>query len=235
MLVTATIKRAFQQIDEPTLTDQASQIADNQMVFAQRFGNMFVRGISSGGFFIGYMRIDTGSAELSNSISAELSGSYGLFSAEAEVKFREVQRKYRSELTIDMYHEGGPTNLQINSFEDPLELLRNLNLFLDSFETRPNQVAVPYSVTLAPLTIANGPLPPNEVDLQHAQDVLIFCARRRSVLTDQLNTFQYIVDNPTRFDISNGADLVKIRHAAETVQSVLISVQNLPGFWGKQR
>jgi hypothetical protein len=106
-------------------------------------------------------------------------------------------------------------------FEDPLELLRNVNLFLASFNDRPDQVAVPYSVTLAPLVIAEGPLPPNEADLQHAQDVLIFCAKRRSTLTDQLNTFQYIVDNPARFDFSNGASLPEISRASETVQSDL--------------
>jgi hypothetical protein len=221
LLVTATIKKAFEQIDEPTLNGPAAELADNPGKFAERFGNMFVRGVTSGGLFVGYLRIDTGSAELSNSISAELSGSYGLFSAEAEVNFKKVQREYRSELSIDMYHEGGPPDLHINTFEDPIELLRNVNLFLSSFAERPNEVSVPYTVTFAPLAIANGPLPPNEIDLQNAQDVLIFCAKRRSVLTDQLNTFQYIADNPARFDFSNGADLAKIRHSVETVQSDL--------------
>src|SRR5262249_795438 len=94
-------------------------------------------------------------------------------------------------------------------------------LFLRGFQDQPDQVARPYSVTLAPLTIANGPTPPNAAELQHAQDVLIFCAKRRSTLIDQLNTYQYIVDKPQRFDFFNGAKLEEIRHAAETVQSDL--------------
>lgn len=218
MLITATIKRAFEQIDEPALTPPASAVAANPTVFAERYGNMFVRGVTSGGLFVGYMRIDTGSTEISNKVSFELSGSYGLFSAEAKAKFEEIQKTYHSDLTVDMYHEGGPVDLHVNKVEDPLELLRCVNEFLGSFATQPGKVAVAYSVTFAPLTIANGPLPPNEIDLQHAQDVLIFCAKRRSVLTDQLNTYQYITDFPERFDPSNGADFIEIGHAAENAQ-----------------
>jgi hypothetical protein len=223
MLVYATVQRAFQQIDEVTLTPAASDVVGQPAVFAERYGNVFVRGINSGGLFVGYYRIDTGSAEISDQISLELEGSYGLFSGDAETKFKTVQRKYRSEVAIDIYREGGPTNLLINSLEDPLELLRNVKLFLSSFQDRPDQVAIPYSVTLSPLTIANGPTPPNEVDLQHAQDVLIFCAKRRSTLVDQLNTLQYIVDKPHRFELSdpNRASLQEISRAAQGAQSDL--------------
>ncbi|MCP2279592.1 hypothetical protein SAMN04244553_6516 [Nocardia amikacinitolerans] len=226
MLITASVKLGFEQIDAPALTPTAASHADNPSLFGERYGNMFVRGISRGGLFAGYLRIDTGSSELSQSISAELSGSYGLFSAEAKSKFAAVQRKYRSELTIDMYHEGGPVDLHIAEVENPMELLRNVNEFLKSFAERPNEVAVPYSVTLAPLSIADGPNPPNQVDIEHAQDVIIFCAQRRSKLIDQLNTFQYIVDNPSRFDFSNGADIGQIRAAVENVQSDMALIRS---------
>ena len=74
---------------------------------------MFVRGISRGGLFVGLLRIDTHSESDSESISSELQGSYGLFSADAEANFKKVQHNYRSEIFVQMYHEGGPTDLKI--------------------------------------------------------------------------------------------------------------------------
>jgi hypothetical protein len=48
-----------------------------------------------------------------------------------------------------------------------------------------------------------------------------FCATRRSVLLDQLNLLQLIVDRPSRYDFSNGADLKEIATAAANTESDL--------------
>jgi len=221
MTVTATIKLKVLSIDAPFLTSEAAKIVDNPSIFAQRFGNVFVRSMERGGIFIGVLRIDTSNSEESESVSAELKGSYGLFSAEAKTKFSEVEKKFSSDVFVQMYHEGGPANLKIKDPTNPLELLTNANLFLDSFATNPDSSAVPYLVTLAPITIATGPLPPNEEDLSHAQDVMRFCAQRRSTLLDQLNLLQLIVDSPSRYDFSNGSSLKEIAAAAANTQSDL--------------
>jgi len=218
MTVTATIKLKVLSIDAPALTDEASRVVDRPDIFAQRFGNVFVRTIERGGIFIGVLRIDTSSSEESESIDAELKGSYGLFSADAKLRFSEIEKKFRSSVFVQMYHEGGPPDLAIRDPTNPLELLTNADLFLSSFATRPEDVAVPYLAILAPVTIATGPFPPNEVDLAHAQDVMRFCATRRSVLLDQLNLLQLFVDRPSRFDFSNGASLAEIRIAADNTQ-----------------
>ena len=220
MLVTAYVEMGFKQIDQPDLHPDAQEIQGNAALFAQRYGNMFVRGISGGGFFVAYLRIDTGSAELSQQIAGEVGGSYGLFSAEAQTKFDELTTNYRSETETKAYVEGGPIS-GIQNLGDPAELLEKMNLFLASFENQPELVTKPYSVTLAPIIIANGPPPPNEVDLQHASDVLTHCGRRRSVLIDKLNTYQYIVDNLSRFDFSNGANFNEISNAAQNAQEDL--------------
>ncbi len=221
MTVTATVKLKVLSIDAPVLTPEAAQLVDNPPVFAQRFGNVFVRSMERGGIFIGVLRIDTSSSEESESISAELKGSYGLFSAEAKTKFSEVEKKFSSDVFVQMYHEGGPINLGIKDPTNPLELLTNVDLFLNSFVVNPDASAVPYLVTLAPITIATGPLPPNEEDLSHAQDVMRFCAQRRSTLIDQLNLLQLIVDSPSRYDFSNGSSLKEIAAAAVNTQSDL--------------
>jgi hypothetical protein len=221
MSITVTVKLKSLSIDAPSLTTEASKVVDRPDIFAQRFGNVFVQSIDRGGLFVGVLRVDTANSEESETINSELKGTYGLFSASAQEKFAQIEKDFRSDVFVQMYHEGGPVELGINDPTNPLELLRNANLFLSSFRTNPDDVAVPYFVTLAPVTIATGPLPPNEADLGHAQDVMRFCATRRSTLLDQLNLLQLIVDRPARYDFSNGASLKEIAIAAAATETDL--------------
>lgn len=221
MSITAAVELAFLSIDDPALSDDAARLVKRPVDFRTRYGEMFVRGITRGGLFIGVLRVDTGSAEESKQISSELQGSYGLFSGGAEMKFREALSKFKTEVFVRMYHEGGPTDLTLTDPQDPIQLLNNANRFIQSFKDTPDEVARPYSVKLAPITIARGPDPPNFADIQHAQDVIVFCAKRRSALLDQLNLLEYIADNPARFDFTQGASEDDVRKAAQDVQSDL--------------
>ncbi|MEW9516107.1 hypothetical protein [Streptomyces tubercidicus] len=221
MALVARVGLEFLSIDEPTLTPDAEKLVDNQPQFAQRFGNMFVRGVTRGGLFLGVLRIETSGSDEAQDISAALQGTYGLFSAEAEANMSKVQRDHQSEISYLMYHEGGPTDLQVGDPNDPLQLLRNANLFLDSFQSRPEEVSVAYDATLAPITIARGPLPPNAADIEHAQDVIQFCARRRSALLDQLNLLQHITDQPSRYVFSDEGQNAAIIAAASATASDL--------------
>jgi hypothetical protein len=182
---------------------------------------MFVRGIGRGGLFVGTIRMETASAEESQDIAAELKGSYGLFSAEVKAKFSEIQSKHSASTFIDMYHEGGPIDLHITDLTNPLELLDNANRFLDSFNTEPDKFAVPYLVTLAPIAIARGPLPPNAAELEHAQDVIVACSKARSRVLDKINLLEYILDNAGRFEFTAGADRSAVQTALDDFQGDL--------------
>ena len=208
MLVTAQVELAFESVDDPVMTADADNLLDRPDIFSTRYGNAFVRGVQRGGLFVGTMRVDTNSSEQSTSISNDLAGSYGLFSAEAKVKFSEVQRKYNCSVYVDMYHEGGPVDLKIHDITNPADLLDNANLFLESFRTQPEEaVAKPYFVTLAPIAIARSvKLPPNVADVEHAQDVLVACTKARSRILDKLNLLEYLLGNPTKFSFQPGAD-----------------------------
>jgi hypothetical protein len=89
-------------------------MVDNPGVFAQRYGNMFVRGLDRGGLFLGVFRLDVHSEKDQQDISAKLEGSYGLFSASVATRVNEVRSHYRCDALVSMYHEGGPVDLQIN-------------------------------------------------------------------------------------------------------------------------
>lgn len=221
MLVSARVDLAFLSIDEPILTETAAKYVEQPTAFKDKFGNMFVRGIGRGGLFVGTIRMETSSAEESQDIAAELEGSYGLFSASVKAKFSETQSKHKASTYINMYHEGGPVDLKINDLTNPLELLDNANRFIDSFHTEPDKHAVPYFVTLAPIAIADGPLPPNAAELDHAQDVLVACAKARSRLLDKSNLVDFILDNQSRFDFTNSADAQALRSAQEGFEADL--------------
>lgn len=213
MVVTIRVDLSFLSIDDPELNQHAQTLVGQPEQFKATYGNMFVRGIGRGGLFVGTLRMETASAEESQQIAAELQGSYGLFKAKLEANFSETQNKYNASTFIDMYHEGGPIDLHIADLTDPLELLKNANLFLESFKTEPDQVAVPYFVTLAPIAIAKGPLPPNAAELEHAQDVLVACAKARSRLLDKANLLEHILDNASRYEFTAEADEATVQKA----------------------
>jgi hypothetical protein len=221
MLVTAQVELDFLSIDDVALNPSAANLIDRPEDFKMKYGNVFVRGIGRGGLFVGTLRIDTTSSQESEDIAGELQGSYGLFSASAKMKFEEIQKKHRTSIFINMYHEGGPIDLAIRDFTDPLELLANANRFLESFRNEPDKVARPYYATLAPITIAEGPLPLNAADLEHAQDVLVACAKARSRLLDKINLLEYILDNAGKFDFPPETSAVEINRCMETFQSDL--------------
>lgn len=200
LTVTARVTLEHLSIRAPRLTVAAGQQVDNAEVFAQRYGNMFVRGLDRGGLFIGVFRLDVHREEDRTAISADLEGSYGLFSAEVSVKFEQVRSRYRCDALVSMYHEGGPIDLQLTDPTKPDQLLANANRWVSSFRENPDRNAVPYSVTLAPMAIAEGPLPPNEVQLRHAQDVLMLCARERASILDRINLLQFVVGHADAYD-----------------------------------
>ena len=200
MAITAQVQLENLSIDDPRLTPSAVELAGRPDVFSGRFGNMFVRGIVRGGLFVAVLRFDTRSSEESEKISAKLSGSYGAFSAEASTNISEVQKEYRSDLFISVYHEGGPIDLTMGEVTDPREMYVMLQAWLKSFQDDPVKNSVPYTVTLAPVAIANGPTPPNAAEIQHAQDVLVMCAKERSRLLDGYNLMSYMLQNPACYE-----------------------------------
>jgi hypothetical protein len=227
MTVTIRVQLEFLSIDSPHLTDEAAKASANPQVFEARYGNMFVRGIGRGGLFVGVLRVDTGSTEESMKISAELSGSYGLFDMEAKSKFSELQKTYKNEVFIRQYQEGGPKNLTITDPSDPYRLIENAKAFLESFNVDKEAVAavaVPFFVTLAPTTIAEGPIPPDSAEIQKAQDVLVACARKRSALLDDLNLLEYVAENHNKFTFTDTVPLPVIQEAITKHQDDLMLI-----------
>jgi hypothetical protein len=93
--------------------------------------------------------------------------------------------------------------------------------WLKSFVDDPKHMSVPYSATLAPIAIANGPLPPNAADAEFASDVLVRCAKERSECLDDLNLMDVIIQAPTAYTFTAPVSIATIRDAASGYQEDL--------------
>ncbi|MER8580641.1 hypothetical protein NKG95_18325 [Mesorhizobium sp. M1423] len=213
LLISAKVTLPFHGIDEPKLSGSAAAISSNPELFQSRYGNMFVNGVGRGGMFLAVLQMDTASSEEAQAVSMELSGSYGLFSADAKMKMESMQRHFHEDVRTTVYHEGGPINLIMGDVTDPSQMYGLLQQWLNAFQTDPNANAVPYFVTLAPISIADGPIPPNAAQVRQAQDVLVECAKERSSRLDQMNLMDFITLNPGKFTFTAPTTLEMVQEA----------------------
>jgi len=220
LLITATEQFGFEQIDEPKLGPEAGPlVADgNSALFAERYGDSFVRGIEKGGQFFGVLRIDTRSDESRQQVNTELEGSYGAFSADLSVNLSVVARKHEAGIDALAYWEGGRVTVEIRSPED---LIAAADQWRDSVQGLPR----PYRVTLAPYVIASGPPPPNAAELEHQRDVLMRCAKLRSQTIDALNLLDYMCDreHSAEFESGSGVDLAGLQRGVARDLDVIAS------------
>src|SRR5712691_8649590 len=102
VLLYCTKQFGFMQIKNPSLGPEAGQLVSDGKVdlFDERFGDCFVRGISTGGQFYGLVRIDAQSKESRQNIENSLAGSYGPFSADVQVKLSEAMKSTRSSAEV---------------------------------------------------------------------------------------------------------------------------------------
>jgi hypothetical protein len=71
---------------------------------------------------------------------------------------------------------------------------------------------------------AEGPLPSNSAKIRKTQDVLIYCARKRSALLDDLNPLKYIFEFLSKFALTRPTTLETVREAPLGFQGALASL-----------
>ena len=220
MTVTCTAQCPDLSIAECVLTDPAAALIDNQEVFEERYGNMFARACKRGGLFVGVLRIETFDDVEANKIEAELHGTYGLFSADASAKFSKITSDHSANMYFKVYKEGGPA-IQAHDPSNPVELLNLANAWLKAIWDDPKTFSQVYQWTFSPMTIVEGPLPANAAQIQHAQDVLMFCATERATMLDQLNELNWWARHVDRYDWSDADSVDKVAAAAIATQKDL--------------
>lgn len=227
LAVTMNIELPYEQIDSPVLVVEAANLVDQPELFAERYGNMFVRGIVPGGLLVASIKIEGQTEDDSKEIAAELKGGFGGFGAAAQSKFSEKVSKHTDSVSILVYAEGGPIDL-VKTFEknllDPSLLVTAMVAWANAFQGDPAGNARPYRANLTPMVVAQAPLPPDPAAIQHAQDVLIECARRRSAVWDELSLLHLILDNKNRYDASASVSFEECQRAVDGLQADLTTV-----------
>lgn len=195
VVISATKAFAFKQMDAPALTQAAANLVEtNPARFSEQFGEYFVRGIRTGGRFFGVVRIDTKSAQSKTDVDIALSGSYGAtVDADVKVKISNALSTANARAEVFILNEGGNIRTFPTS-QDPLMMISQLYTAMDEWNASVQDLAMPYGVTLAPYSLALGPLPPNIAELEHQRDVLMRCAKLRSLTLDKLNLVDYVLD-----------------------------------------
>jgi hypothetical protein len=221
LAIRAVIQLGHDSIDDPQLTKEASDLVQNSEAFRARFGDMFVRGIDRGGIFFALLNLSTREKETSESISNIISGAYAAFSGDAQTKLEEMHQNFHSELNITLFHAGGPIGLVPDKIDNPVEMYSIFKQWLKSFVDDPDHMSVPFNATLAPTIIANGPLPLNAAQAEHAQDVLGVCLQQRAAAFDGLNLMNAIIHSPERYKFTAPITMADIRAAAAGYQKDL--------------
>ena len=225
LTITASVHLADLSIADVVLTTAAAQHVDRQDIFDARYGNMFARACQRGGLFVGLMSIETFADTEATKIESELRGSYGMFSADAKVNFSKVTSDHNASVYCTLYTEGGPA-LQLHDPNDPKELLELANTWMQAMSDNPDKYSTPYQWTLSPISIAEGPMPLNQADIEHVQDVLMFCAEERTSLLDQLNTLNWWSRHQDKYDWTGSSTPEQVIEGARATQIDLETVKH---------
>ncbi|QIS12235.1 hypothetical protein [Nocardia arthritidis] len=207
LIVAVQVTEAFQSVLSPGIKPEAAALLANGDTdrFREEFGDLFVRGILSGGQFFGVVEVATRDQTDAKKIAAGLSASYAAFSASGtfDKTFTDTVSSHRTKVTC--FVEGGQ-NLELPTGVDTMT--KRAVGFPKELEGH----AVPYLALLDDYGVLPLPKGPNFADLQHQQDVLTECARLRNLHQQWLNDLDYIDGNPGEFIDPDPAALDQLRN-----------------------
>lgn len=196
LIAKVSVLQAFSMINAPGIDPfAASLIANGNMTrFQEEFGDMFVRGLQTGGLFFGVIEIITKDETDKQSIQVKVSASYAAFGANGTFDSNFHDALSQRQVNVTCYIEGGDRNKDLpNTIEGMSERVTHYPSELS--EGR----GVPYAALLDSYSILPLPTPPNYIDLQHQKDVLIECARLRNLEMTVLNDIDYISQHLDEF------------------------------------
>jgi hypothetical protein len=199
LTVKVAVTESFTMIKQPGIEKSAADLVaqGNLTRFQEQYGDMFVRGLVTGGLYIGVMQIETTGGTDKQNVKGHLSAAYGLF-GKAQADFnREIMRILSGRsFYVTGYVEGGA----LSTPRSPEELLNSVS----NWPTTVKGNAVPYGALLSPYSILPLPNPPTFVNIQHQKDVLAQCAQIRNDDLTALADIHYIKSKPQEFvDVGN--------------------------------
>lgn len=186
---------AFKQVMDPKLDAESwSLLKDGKEErFREQCGDSFVAGLQTGGEFCAVLELRTESTSDQRTLSASLSGSYGVV-ASGEASFSSRMREATSNrfLKISVFQAGGTETSTTDSVEEILARTKN-------YAAAVRKNPIPYVAQVLDYGTLDLPAPPNFPQLERARNVLLQYARQRDRLLALLNDLSYIRENPRQF------------------------------------
>jgi hypothetical protein len=167
--------------------------------FLQEFGDLYVKGIETGGEFFALVEVQTSDSTDQTNVAASLSvvafAGGGAESMKAHFSSDSMKSLSTHHLDIASLQISGKGR-SAKQFLSAEEMLAAAS----DFATTVNDHPVSYRVELQDYQSLNLPPPPNAADIQNAKDVLADCAARRDSLLQFRNDIAFILKNPEQFE-----------------------------------
>jgi hypothetical protein len=188
--------------------------------FREEFGDLYIKGIETGGEFWSIVEIQTtdttDQTDISNQL--EVGGFFGGGGADVKTTFTSNFQKVTSNhsLKIQAYQVGGAgagAKQQV-SIGEVIEKAQN---FANEVLLKP----VAYRVELQDYGALDIPEPPNPIDVQNAKDVLQRFADDRTVLFQLQNNTGYIKQHPEQFETFDDNTLTALAGQVSTTLNQL--------------
>jgi len=218
LIVRVVVVNPFKQLRSNQLVSQAADLLKNGKTdrFREQFGDLFVRGLVTGGEYFGVIEITSKSTTEQRSIAASLKASYGAFGIGGSIK---------TDLTDDMKHHLQDSELHITTFQqggenvgldnDVEAMMLKASTFAASVK---GTFAVPYSALLVDYRSLDLPAGPTFVDIRQAEEVLEDLARWRSQLLIKKNSIESVQLHPEYY---SNPDFVTLQKAHDQIVNEL--------------
>ncbi|WP_367575245.1 hypothetical protein [Streptomyces griseoaurantiacus] len=202
LVARCTVANAFMQCEDAQVragSDGHNLLSSGkQKQFQEAYGDVFVRGMQTGGEYIALISITSSSTEEQNQISTSLRASFGglLASGSGSVSVdSEVKQKIsHNDVRATTFQVGGQGAEQAFT-RDVEAVLNRLSVFPSQVQANP----VSYDVQCLSYNTLLLPQPPNEIDLEAQRENLEDYEHIRQKLLTMRNDVEFVQEHPSYF------------------------------------
>ena len=197
----ATVNTAFVRAKNPVPVQDAAQLVHDGRtdLFRKRYGDLFIRGIQSGGEYIAIISITSEESQTEQKLAASLKASFDGIAASGsvavDVAHEQSELRRRSEVRVSTYQRGGVG--EAISYTGTIdEVIARLKSFAGAVHTNPKA----YSIQAASYETLAFPDPPSPFSIAVAAEVLEECMKNRIKLQTARNDVAAVIEHPTYFE-----------------------------------
>jgi hypothetical protein len=197
LLVSVVVTNSLTRMDSPALTAEAALLLQNQKPdrFRERFGDVFVAGIHTGGEYFSIFQITGTDESEKESLSTVVSASFSTIGASADLNVAINKAKESSHSHLDMkvftFQNGGADTSQD---QDPQQIMAKAHNFAPSLTGQFSHFAVAYSILPESYRTLNLPGDAaNLIDIENQKEMLATNFKVRNELMLLINNIDYIL------------------------------------------